>query len=89
MYDIEDEHFKRQIIVSNRKMMDDCVTLICYVDEKQNPSGAKMAMNYAKKHNLKIINIYRDDDSPTFYMSEEEKKVYWDNLFAKYRDPKQ
>lgn len=89
MYDIEDEHFKRQIIVSNRKMIDDCDTLICYVDKKQNPSGAKMAMNYAKKHGLKIINIYREDDAPTFYMSEEEKKVYWDNLFAKYRKSEQ
>ena len=85
MYDIEDEHFKRQIIVSNRKMIDECDILICYVDKKQSPSGAKMAMNYAKRKGLKIINLFREDDDPTFYMTEEERKAYWDNLFAEFR----
>ena len=85
MYDIEDEHFKRQIIVSNRKMIDECDRLICYVDKKQSPSGAKMAMNYAKRKGLKIINIYREDDDPTFYMTEEERKAYWDKVFAEFR----
>ncbi len=86
MFDIEDEHFKRQIIVSNRKMLDGCDTLICYVDKKQNPSGAKMAMNYAKRKCLKIINIFREDDSPTFGMTDEERKAYWDKVFATHKD---
>ncbi|MBQ4443279.1 MAG: hypothetical protein II896_01290 [Clostridia bacterium] len=89
MYDIEDEHFKRQIIVSNRKMIDDCDTLICYVDKKQNPSGAKTAMNYAKRKGIKIINLFREEDDPTFGMTSEQKSAYWDNFFAKYREPKQ
>lgn len=38
MYDIEDEHFKRQITVCNRQMIDTCDTLICYVDKKRNPA---------------------------------------------------
>lgn len=86
MYDIEDEHFKNQIIVSNRKMIDQCDTLICYVNKKQSPSGAKMAMNYAKRKGLKIINLYREEDDPTFGMTKEERIKYWDKVFAKYRN---
>ncbi len=57
MYEIENEHFKRQIIVSNQKMIDDCNVLICYVDNKRNRSGAKRALSYAQKRNLQIINL--------------------------------
>ena len=60
MYDIEEEHFKRQITVSNQKMIDTCDTLIAYVDEKRPYSGAKTALNYAKKKGLKIKNIYNN-----------------------------
>ena len=41
MYDIEDEHFKRQITVCNRQMIDTCDTLICYVDKKKKPQRSK------------------------------------------------
>ena len=58
MYDIEEEHYKRRIIVSNQKMIDNCDTLICYVNKKHNPSGAKLAMDYAKRKGLEIINLY-------------------------------
>ena len=85
MYDIEDEHFKRQITVSNRKMIDECDTLICYVDKKRSPSGAKTAMNYAERKGLKIINLFREEDDPTFGMTKEEKLKYWDEILAKYR----
>ena len=85
MYDIEDEHFKMQITVSNRKMIDECDTLICYVDKKRSPSGAKTAMNYAKRKGVKIINLFREDDDPTFGMTKEEKTNYWDKVFEKYR----
>lgn len=85
MYDIEDEHFKRQIIMCNRQMIDTCDTLICYVDKKRSPSGAKTAMNYAKRKGLKIINLFREEDNPTFGMTDEEKKKYWDELFEKYK----
>lgn len=63
MYDIENEYFKKQIIISNRKMIDECDTLICYVDPKRYRSGAKIAMNYAKRKGLKIINLYREEDN--------------------------
>lgn len=61
MYNIEEEHYKRKIIASNKQIIDSCDTLICYVIKKQNPSGAKLAMNYAKRKGLKIINLYQED----------------------------
>lgn len=61
MYEIEDTHFKRQITMSNRLMIESCDTLVCYVDEKAYRSGAKIALGYAKKRGLKIINLYRQD----------------------------
>ena len=82
MYDVDNTHFKRRIIVSNRKMIDECDTLICYVDERQYRSGAKKAMNYAKRNGVKIINIFRADDFPTFGMTESERKAYWAALTA-------
>ena len=66
MYNIEEEHYKRQIIASNKQMVDSCDTLICYVNKKHNPSGAKTTMNYAKKQGKTIINIYKPEDSPTY-----------------------
>lgn len=61
MYNIEEEHYKRQIIASNRQMIDSCDTLICYVNKKHNPSGAKLAMNYAKRKGVRCVNIYNVD----------------------------
>ena len=82
IFNIEDLHFKRQITESNKQMIDECDTLICYVDKKRNHSGAKNAMNYAKRKGLKIINIFREEDSPTFGMTADEEKEYWHNLFV-------
>ena len=64
MFGIEDAHFKQRITLSNRQMIDGCDTLICYVDERVYPSGAKTAMRYAKKKGVKIINLYREEDQP-------------------------
>lgn len=86
MYEIEEIHFKRKIIESNYKMIDNCDTLICYVNNKHNPSGAKHAMNYAKKNCLKIINLYNEQDEPTYGMSKEEREKYYKNLLAKYKN---
>ena len=58
MYEIETEHFKRQIISSNMLMIDTCDTLICYVDEYAYKSGAETALQYAKNKALNIINLY-------------------------------
>lgn len=59
-YDIEEIHFKNRITFSNRKMVDDCDLIICYVDMKRNYSGAKNTINYAIKQNKKIINLFYD-----------------------------
>ena len=64
MYDIEETHFKQRITLSNRKMIDTCDALICYVDEKTYRSGAKTAMRYAKRKGLRIINLYDEKDKP-------------------------
>ncbi len=80
MYDIEDEHFKKQITVSNRRMIDSCDSIICYVDKKRTPSGAKTAMNYAKRQGLKIINLYDEKDEPTYGMTKEQREEYYKNL---------
>jgi len=79
-YEIEEEYFKKQITTSNRQMVDTCDTLICYVNKKQYQSGAKTTMNYAKRQGLQIVNLYHEEDEPTFGMTEEQKKEYWDNI---------
>lgn len=59
MYDIEEEHYKRRIIVSNQKMIDNCDTLICYVNPTKTYGGAIIAYKYAKKKGLHIVNLYK------------------------------
>lgn len=57
MYNIEEEHYKRQIIASNKQMVDSCNTLICYVNPTKTYGGAAIAYKYAKKQNKRIINF--------------------------------
>lgn len=83
IYDFEEEHFKRQIVVSNRQIVDDSDTVVCYVDFDKYQSGAKLAVKYAKKRNKAIINLFKEQDRPFYGMTEEEKKKYWDNIFKK------
>ena len=59
LYDIEELHYKRRIAWSNRRMIDGCDTLICYVDEAAYRSGAKTALRYAQKRGVNILNLYR------------------------------
>ncbi len=58
MYNTEEEHFKRKIVVSNQQMIDTCDTLICYVDTKRTYGGAILAYKYALKKGLSIINLF-------------------------------
>ena len=58
MYDIEEEHYKRKIVTSNKKMIDTCSTLLCYVNTQKNYGGAILAYKYAKKKGLKITNLF-------------------------------
>ena len=61
-YEIEKEHFKKQIILSNRKMVDDSQMIICYVDMSEHRSGAKLAVEYAVQQGKEIINLFREED---------------------------
>ena len=83
IYDIEEEYFKNQIVVSNRKMVDDSDIVICYVDMKEYRSGAKKAVNYAKKQGKQIINLFDEKDRPFYGMTEEEKQAEYKKLFKK------
>ena len=58
MYDIEEEHYKRKIVVSNQQMIDNCDTLICYVNPTKTYGGAILAYKYAKKKGLQLVNLY-------------------------------
>ena len=78
IYDIEEEHFKNQIVVSNRRMVDDCSIVICYVDMKEFRSGAKRAVNYAKKQGKQIINLFQEQDRPFYGMTKEEIEAEWE-----------
>ena len=80
MFDIEDAHFKQRITLCNRRMIDNCDALICYVDERVYRSGAKTTMRYAKKKGLKIVNLYRKEDHPFYGMTKEEIEEHWRNL---------
>ena len=83
MFDIEDTHYKRRITLSNRRMIDDCNTLICYVNPSEYRSGAKTAMHYAEKHGLKIVNLYREEDRPFYGMTKEQIDEYWKAITRK------
>lgn len=84
MYDIEDAYYKRQIILSNRQMIDTCDTLICYVDTTAYRSGAKMALRYAERKGLKIVNLFREEDQPFYGMTREQIQEYSKNLPKKF-----
>ena len=62
MYDIEEQHFKRRITISNQQMLNLCDTLICYVDTTRTYGGAILAYKYAKKKGLQIVNLYKSKD---------------------------
>lgn len=59
MYPIEEEHYKKQIIISNQMMVDDSDIVICYVDFTDRKSGAKMAVDYAVKQGKEVINLFK------------------------------
>lgn len=58
MYNIEKEHFKRKITESNKQMIDESDTLICYVNSTRTYGGAKTAYKYARKKGLAIVNLF-------------------------------
>lgn len=85
LYDIEEQYFKRRIIESNKQMINSSDKLIAYVNRKNTSSGAKYAYNYAKRKGLQLVNLYEPKDDPTYNMTPEQKKEFYDNVFAKYK----
>ncbi len=83
MYEIENAHYKQQITLSNRQMLDTCDTLICYVDTSAYRSGAKTALRYAEKKGLKIVNLYRKEDQPFYDMTKEEADEQFEKLYER------
>lgn len=71
--------------MSNRQMINECDTLICYVDEKRCISGAKRALCYAKEKGLKIVNLWKEEDNPFFGMSQSEAIAYIKEALAKLK----
>ena len=72
IYDIEEEYFKNQIVVSNKRMVDDSDLVICYVDMTENRSGAKRAVKYAIKQGKEVVNLFREEDKIFYGMKKEE-----------------
>lgn len=72
---------ENQIIECNHQMIDNCDTLICYVNKKHNPSVAKLAMDYAKRKGLEIMNLYDEKNTQTYGMTKEEKEEYYKKIF--------
>ena len=79
IYNIEDKHFKQKIIESNKQMLDNCNIVICYVNSKLK-GGAKIALNYAKKKSLEIINLYQETDDLFYGITEQEKQDMLDKI---------
>ncbi|MCM1289557.1 MAG: hypothetical protein NC132_02760 [Corallococcus sp.] len=89
MYDVEEAHYKQRITLSNRQMIDECDTLICYVNTDANASGAKGALRYAKKRGLKIINLFRKEDQPFFGLTSEQANEIIDEQYKRIIENKQ
>ena len=64
-------------------MIDDCDTLICYVNSSGYRSGAKTALRYTEKRGLKIVNLYRKEDRPFYGMTKEQIDEYRRSIFDK------
>ena len=88
IYDIEEEHFKKQIEVSNRKMVDDSDIIICYVDKANKKSGAKKAINYAMRTGRQVINIFKEEDRPFYGKTKEEKENEWKEFMSEDKQRK-
>lgn len=73
-YPIEDEFYLNKITATNKYMIDDSAVVICFVDKNQTKSGAKRAMNYAKKKNKTVINIFNKCTNPFSKYSWEDRE---------------
>lgn len=63
-FDIDEIHFKQQIIVTNQKMVDKCDICICYINPNKTYGGALKTFKHARSQNKEIINIFDINDLP-------------------------
>lgn len=60
MYDVENEYFKKRIVVSNQRMIDESDEIIVYYDSRNGKfGGVHSVMKYAEKENKKVTNIFK------------------------------
>jgi uncharacterized phage-like protein YoqJ len=57
IYDLSNVPYPFRIIETNKKMIDECDYVICYLS-RQTYGGTYRAVNYAKSHKKHIINLY-------------------------------
>ena len=59
MYDIEEVHYKRKILVSNQKMVDESDEVMIYCTNfHKEYSGTYQIMQYVKKTGKPVINLF-------------------------------
>ena len=75
-YEIERVHYKNRIKFCNKKMIDECDTLICYVDENRIISNAVYFLKYARSKGKKIINVYGAKPDPSSVLTDEQIEKY-------------
>ncbi len=61
-YNIEEQYFKNRIYYSNKKMVEESDLIVCYVDMTAFKSGAKKAINYARKKGKRIFNLFENNE---------------------------
>lgn len=83
LFDTDNVFYKRKIIADNMKMIEKSTKLICYVDETNSNSNSKKIMNYAKKLNKIVINVFEKSDNIYYNLTKEEKKLYFEKYLKK------
>ena len=62
MYDIDGVHFKRQIIATNQKMVDNSDEVIVYNGYNRTYSGTRRIVEYAYNNNKCVNNLFEESD---------------------------
>ncbi len=83
VFTFDNVYYKNIIIETNKRLVDSCDLVVCYVDECKKRSGALKAVTYAKKCNKEIINIYKKEDDPYYGLTEEEKEQEYKKFINK------
>ena len=82
-YEIEKVYFKNRITFTNKKMVDQCDMVLCYVDFEKHSSGAKQAVLYAEKNLKTIINIFEKTDDILYGLDASQIEELFKKVFSK------